>query len=234
MIRIPTRGLVDHLTDLALTAADPADSGATAGVLLHTAKGYDRDDNPSDLLVGTSTNHLVLGHAHTPCAGQSDEPMLWLIGDVRALLAVLKPLAKLPDHAVEIKREGKEFHVSEDPNLFGDGLTLTFPAADPEDYPTQPWDLLREVRMTPDEDAAPALPRTDIPADRLLPFVKIAARRNVMPTIYRYHQALPIHVEIGTDYRGVISPFRWNDTIPGAGLAPSGDVYPLVLDGVPA
>lgn len=108
MIRIPTTGLVALLTDLAHTAADPATAGATAGVLLHTARGY-HGDFPSDLLVGTSTNQLVLGHAHTACSGQDDRPMLWPIADVKAVLAVLKPLAKTPDHAVEIRREGKEF-----------------------------------------------------------------------------------------------------------------------------
>ncbi len=39
-VRIPTHELVGLLTDLALTAADPANSDATAGILLHTARGY--------------------------------------------------------------------------------------------------------------------------------------------------------------------------------------------------
>lgn len=229
MIRIATHALVGLLTDLALTTADPADSGATAGVLLHTARGYDRDDNPSDLLVGTSTDHLVLGHAHTSCSGQADGPMLWLIGDVKTVLAVLKPLAKDQDHAVEIRREGHEFTIQEDPNLFGEGQKFSFQAADADDYPTGVWSLLTDIRTEPIAGSEPAAPRTDIQPSLLAPFVKIATRRNVIPEIYRYHQHLPIHVQIGPHYRGILTPFKWNDTIRKAGLAPSGDVYPLAV-----
>lgn len=233
MIRIATHELVGLLTDLSHTAADPATAGATAGIHLHTARGYvGEDPGACDLLVGTSTDRTVLGHAHTACSGQADVPMLWPIGDVKAVLAVLKPLAKDHDHAVEISREDDEFVVAEGPDLFGGGLSLRFGCADPEEFPTEPWSLLAEVRMSPPEGSNPVAPRTDFPADRLAPFQKIASRRNSMLTMFRYHQRLPVHIEIGPSYRGVVSPFGWNDENQGAGAAPSGDVHPLLLDGV--
>lgn len=53
MIRVETAKLVQLLGDLAHTSGE---YGATAGILVHTARGY-RGDEPGqmDLLVGTST-----------------------------------------------------------------------------------------------------------------------------------------------------------------------------------
>jgi hypothetical protein len=228
VIRIATHALVGLLTDLLHTADDPKTAGATAAIHLHTVRGYD-DDHPSDLLVGTSTDRVVLGHANIACSGQEERPMLWPIGDVQAVMAVLKPLGKNRDHAVEIRRELESFIVAEDPNLLDDGLSLSFGGLDPADFPTEAWDLLTAARMTPPEGSQPAYPRTDFRADRLAPFQRVATRRNEMVSLYRYHQRLPLLVEIGASYRGVLSPFGWNDEIKGAGTAPSGDVYPLAV-----
>ncbi|HET9892609.1 MAG TPA: hypothetical protein VFQ42_19125, partial [Mycobacterium sp.] len=85
MIRITTKDLVGLLTDLVHTAAHPDTGSTTASVLLHTARGYAHGDEPgvSDLLVGTSTDGSMVGHAFEACYGQASEPMLWSIGDVK-------------------------------------------------------------------------------------------------------------------------------------------------------
>ncbi|HYS37819.1 MAG TPA: hypothetical protein VEO01_19550 [Pseudonocardiaceae bacterium] len=238
-VRIPTHELVGLLTDLSLTAADTADSGATAGILLHTVRGYDGDaPGKTDLLVGTSTNRFTVGHSHMVCAGQID-PMLWLIGDVKAVLAVLKPLGKDKDHAVEIGVEDGKIAVAEDPDLFGDRLKVTFAAGDPGEFPHAAiWAVLSQIQMSPsatvgadsETKAAPAVAaRTDFTAAYLKPMLTIAARRGALVQVFRYHQHLPVHVQIGDAYRGVVLPFAWRDEDRAAGVAPSGDVYPLAV-----
>lgn len=229
-VRIPTHELVGLLTDLALTAADPADSGATAGILLHTARGYaGGSPGATDLLVGTSTDGIVIGHAHTGCAGQT-EPMLWPLADVRAVIAVLKPLAKDKNHGVELSHADDTIKVAEDPDLFGEGLTLTFTGYAVDEFPLDGVrSQLAEVRMSPPEGSAPAAPRTDFHPSRLAPFLAVAKRRNVVLEMYRHHQRLPVTVQIGQEYRGVVSPFQWKDENRAAGVAPGGDVYPLAV-----
>lgn len=235
MTRIITKHLVGLLTDLALTAADPAEGGATAAVLLHGARGY-LGDQPGavDLLVGTSTDGSFVGHGHVECHGILS-PMLWPLVDVRAVIAVLKPLAKEAEHAVEITRNGDQVQVAEDPDLFGEGLTLSFAGLDPAEWPIEgARGLLEDIRVAPGADAPVALPRTDFVANRLAPFLKIASRRGELLEVYRYHQRLPVHVQIGQSYRGVVRPVQWRDEDRDAGAAPSGSVYPLALDGVSA
>jgi hypothetical protein len=58
--------VVDLLGDLTHTAG--SDGMATAGRLLHTARGYAEPGEPgkATLLVGTSTNTYVAGHTWTP------------------------------------------------------------------------------------------------------------------------------------------------------------------------
>jgi len=229
-VRIPTHELVGLLTDLSLTAADPADSGATAGILLHTARGYlGGSPGKTDVLVGTSTNGYIVGHAHIGCAGQMD-PMLWPVADVRAVIAVLKPLAKDKNHGVEIGLDGSTIKVAEDPNLFGEGMALTFTGYDVGEFPLDGVRaMLTEVRMSPPEDSAPVAPRTDFDPALVAPFLKVAARRNSLIEIYRYHQRLPVVIQVGPFYRGMLSPFQWKDEDRSAGVAPAGDVYPLAV-----
>jgi S-DNA-T family DNA segregation ATPase FtsK/SpoIIIE len=227
-VRIATHELVGLLADLSLTAADPADSGATAGILLHTARGYvGESPGATDLLVGTATDGVVIGHAHTGCAGQM-EPMLWPIGDVRAVIAVLRPLGKDKNHGVELSQDGDTIKVAEDPDLFGEGLTLTFNGYAVDEFPHDGVRaMLTEVQISPPEGSPPAAPRTDLAPSRLAPFLKVAARRAELVQMFRYHQRLPVTIQIGVQYRGMVSQFKWRDEDSAAGAAPGGDVYPL-------
>jgi S-DNA-T family DNA segregation ATPase FtsK/SpoIIIE len=233
MIRVPTKDLVGMLTDLVHTAADPASASGTASVLLHTVRGY-RPGEPglSDRLVGTSCTGKLLGHCHIECTGQS-EPMLWPVGEVQAVIAVLKPLAKQADHAVELGRDDAgQLYVAEDPDLFGERLKLTFSGMDVAEFPVEGVrGLLTEVRVRPaGVDVPDVLPRTDFAAWQVAPFAKIASRRGELIELFRWHQRLPIMVQIGEQYRGVIVPMQWSDESAGPDVSPSGDVYPLTLD----
>lgn len=232
MIRIPTRDLVGLLTDLALTAADPASGEATASVLLHTARGYAGDEpGEVDLLVGTSTDRLVIGHAHAQCYGQTAAPMLWPIRDVQAALGVLKTLyGKAKEHAVTITIEDREVVLSEDPDLFGEGASFRFTPGDAGDFPDAPWRALAHTTARPPDGSEPAAPRTDYVASRLAPFLKAASRRGEIMQTFRWHQSLPVHVQIGPAYRGVVSPYVWHDEDASAAQGPGGDVYPLPVD----
>lgn len=235
-LHINTKHLVEILTDLAHTAADPAVGGATAAILLHTARG-DLKDEPgkTDLLVGTSTDGVLVGHTFTDCYGQI-RPMLWPIASVKDVIAVLKPKAKEKDHAVDIIIDLNNVTVAEDPNLFEDGLRLTFTSLDPADFPTVAVNgLLTSTRTVPAyDDAPPAAPRFDFPAWALAPFVKVASRRKEPLEMYPHHQRLPVALQVGLAYRGVVRPARWDDENVSAGMEPGGDVYPLALDDVDA
>lgn len=231
-LTIPTKALVGLLTDLAHTAADPAEAEATAAVLLHSARGHlGAAPGKTDLLVGTSTDSVLLGHAHTQCYG-SVAPMLWPISDTKAVLGALKPLAKIKEHTTEIAVDAERITVAETPNLFG-GLELSFKGLDIEAWPTEGVHRMLTVLRTtpsmpnPDEPA----PRTDIHASRLAPFLKIASRRSEPLQFFRWHQYVPIVVQIGDAYRGITRPSDWPDTDSVEdGFEPNGEVYPLVLD----
>jgi hypothetical protein len=57
----------------------------------------------------------------------------------------------------------------------------------------------------------------------------IAARRGELLEVFRYHQRLPVQVQIGHAYRGVVLPCLWQEEDRSAGAFPSGDVYPLAV-----
>lgn len=229
MIRIPTVGLVGLLTDLVLTAADPDDSEATAGVLLHTVRGHaTTGPGRSDLLVGTSTSGVLIGHAWTTCAGQLTTPTLWHVNDVLRTVRAFKSLAKDREHTTKISAGGSEVEIVEDMGTLPgmeSGFGVTFASMATKEWPVEVVaGQLAEVRMSRvDSDAVPRMTMT---GSRVAPFLKIAARRGEYIEAYRYHHQLPVHLQIGRAYRGVISPVP-DDEHPGAD-APWGDVHPPV------
>jgi hypothetical protein len=226
MIRIDTKEFVNLLGDLIHTADHH--SNDAAGVLLHTSRGYPDPAEPgeSDLLVGTSTNGRAIGHTWCAAFGQLP-PMLWRLGDVRAVITVFKVLAKgKKDHTVDIRRDGDEITVAEDPQLFGE-TSVTFAAGSLEKYPRQLWRVLDGTYVsTLDTDA---MPRTDLDTASLAAFARVARRHGATIRTYRYHQRRPILVEIGNRYRGAIVPFRWDEQSTAEGHQPDGDLYAPVL-----
>ncbi|MBK1785115.1 hypothetical protein [Prauserella cavernicola] len=227
MIRIETVRLVQLLGDLAHTAAFGS-GAASEGILLNSARGYLGEDvGVTDLLVGTSTSGVAIGHTYVQAYGLMEHPMLWPLTDVRAVIAAFKPKATShKDHAVEIRRDLNEIRVCEDPDLFGDGLALRFTEGPAAKFPRVFTAL--ETPPVVDEDT-PSLPRHDYTAARLAPFLKVARSRGEAVQLYRYHHTRRALVQIGPHYRGVITPFGgWNDQ-PNEGAEPSAEVHAAAL-----
>lgn len=228
LIRVPTKAFLALLADLALTSAE---DGENAGVLLHSARGYVDPTEPgmTDMVVGTSCSSLYIGHTWCGAYGQM-EPMLWPLNDVAAVISVFKVLAKgKKEHTVDIRRDGDEITVAEDPTLFGE-TSLRFTAAALDKYPRDRWQVLRgKYRLTNQHETEPA-PRTDFSAKNIALFAKIAKTRGEDLQLYRTHQRLPVLVQIGDTYRGVVMPStRWDKETPKAGEAPSTDLYAPTL-----
>jgi DNA segregation ATPase FtsK/SpoIIIE-like protein len=226
-IRVETSRLIEVLIDLSHTADEP---GMTCGsILLHTASGYADSGEPgrSSLLVGTSTDKFAVGHTWCVASG-SCEPMLWGINDALATVAVFKPQTKgNPDHSVEIRREGNEITVQEDPDLLGEGLQLKFTLADLNDFPRALWNVLDQSGLDPARTTE-RVPRVDLAPARLVAFSKIAARRKASIETYTYHHSQTVLVQIGPSYRGALVPVRWADddaNLIKDGYAPSTDLY---------
>jgi hypothetical protein len=229
-VRIQTRALIGLLTDLVVTAAKDPDAGAIAGVLLHTSRGAIGDEpGQTDLLCGGSTDRFVVGHTYAACTGQFDVPTLWAARDIKSLIAVFKEPAKRDEfHAVDITRDGVLITVREDPNLFDDGLRLSFAQIPLDTYPGVAMyrnldRLTANVVQNSDGQLVDALPRTDLGSAQMDVFVKIAARRKSPVQMYRTHQAEAILVQIGHEYRGVLLPSKYQPD--GDESRPDADVY---------
>jgi hypothetical protein len=236
-IRVLTSHLVPMLADLLHTAESDADLGAVSGVLLHSDQGaIGVEPGKTSLLVGTSTDTTVVGHTWTQASG-SLPPMLWGIEDVRAVIAVCKPLFKAEKtHVTILDRDGDRIVVREDPKLFGDGSELSFPAGKLNDFPRSLWRLLSDVHLRPavrgdaGQELAPTA-RTDFLPRRLTPFIKVAASRGENLSLYTYHQFLPVLVQIGETYRGAVIPSRWPESLGGS--EPDADLWPPDLPPIP-
>lgn len=242
-VRVESGQFANLLTDLVATACKADEGLPISAVLLHSHRGYEGFEvGRTDLLVGSSTNRYALGHAHIRAEGQLPEAMLWPVNDVHNVITALKRKCKGEKedggekHAVKISRVGELVEVIEDPaqrDLFGEKLWSTrFPLGDLNDFPRGLWDVLR----TGDQVAVPAvrdeddrevhrLPRVDLTAEILAPFVAIAKRRNYVLETYTRHHRLPVHIQIGPAYRGVIIPAGYSDRDRTEGMAPDGDVY---------
>lgn len=216
-VRIATRSLIGLLSDLIQTADVDPEAGVMGSVLVHTGRGGLGDEpGEVDLLCGASTDRFVAGHTYGRCNGQlGGGPTLWAVRDCRSVIAVFKSSAKKDEfHAVDIAREGQLVTVREDPNLFDDGLALSFAQLQLADYPAPM--LYRNLDRTtadrvegPSGDMEEAVARTDVGSGQLDSFVKVAARRKCTLQLYRTHQREAILVQIGDHYRGVLMPARY-------------------------
>lgn len=230
MIRIDTKLLVALLGDLLLTTPD-MDGLPYSGVLLHSDRGYPDPSEPgeSDILVGTSSTGSQVGHTWCAAYGQLP-PMLWRADDVRAVITVFNAFAKRDkEHAVDIRRDGDEITVAEDPKLFGE-TTLSFTALPLDDYPRDLWRVMDGTYWKSELDTD-VMPRTDIGPAALTALGKISKRHTGAPVeLYRFHQRRPVLVRIGDVYRGAVMPQRWDTNgKTEEGAAPDGDLYAPVL-----
>jgi hypothetical protein len=230
LIRIDTARLVQLLGDLVHTAA-VGSGGAAEGILLHSARGYLGDEvGMTDLLVGTSTNGIAVGHTYVQAYGRDSRPMLWPLADARAVVAAFKPkAASNKEHVVEIRRDSAvgEIVVCEDPDLFGDGLSIRFTEGPAAQFPRVFPALNVPPERADDEDAT--LPRSDYTAQALSPFLKVARARGEAIETYRYHHRGRVLVQIGPHYRGAVTPWQaWTDR-PGEGTEPGAEVHAVAL-----
>lgn len=225
MIRLPSASLVAMLADLTHTAhTDPEIGGATAGVLLHSDRGYvGADPGKQSVLAGTSMNRRTIGHTYVYADGALP-PMLWPIADVAAVIAVLRPKIKAAEradanHAVTLRREGDMVRLVEDLDqkpLFGETQwDMSFALGPVHYFPPGAWHALNPAGSTTvvvdGGRIVPGLPRVDILPGDLAPFVAVGKRRRQAVQTYRRHHRLPILVQIGAAYRGVIVPDPYPD-----------------------
>jgi len=242
-IRVETADLVDLLALLLNTASSDREDGVTAGILLHTTRG-ERGSEPGrlDMLVGTSTDRFATGHTNVVAYGQLARPTLWGIDDVKAVIATFKSKAKRGNddegHQVLVDVDLGHVTVSEDPNLFEDGVRLSFHEAPVDDFPRRLWHVLSHVDVdayiTTDGKPVLAANRTDIGAARLAPFTKVASKLGATIQLFRTHQNRYLLVQIGEHYRGAIAPIRWDlDVSIHEGDEPSADVHAPELPPAP-
>lgn len=239
-IRIETFRLIELINDLKHTADPNPENGAVAGILFHTARGHGFPGDPGagDLLVGTSTNRVAVGHTYAPAYGQMALPMLWPIANAVTVVSMFKDKAKASkEHMVVIRAGDGAIHVEEDEqSLFGSGDKYEFAAGDLDKYPRGLWRVLKHDQpwRPEDYDKREPLPRTDLSASGMGPFVAVAKAHGGVIEMYRYHQRRAVLVSIGDRYRGAITPTPWgDDKRPQAGLSPYGDVHAADMPPLP-
>lgn len=232
-VRMLTRDLLSLLNDLVLTATlEPGLSGC-AGILLHSSR-VDEGLEPGagGVLVGTSTNGVVIGHCWVEASGNLP-PTLLPIQYVQALRVGFGKLINKDNketHYSEIRRDGDQIVIAEDPDLFGGGFSQQFAYGDLDDWPRSVFGLLGEVHLVAPTDRKQVENRTDYGSDRILPFVTISARHGGRLSMYRVHQSMNVHVQVGFHYRGLLVPSgQWNDGDLCDGAGPEIGVYPADL-----
>jgi S-DNA-T family DNA segregation ATPase FtsK/SpoIIIE len=235
--RILTGALIGVLSDLIQTADRDPDAGVMGGVVVHTGRGhFGAEPGRVDLLAGISSDRHVVGHTYTWCTGDLGEPSWWSIRDARAVINVFKAARgrdKQNTHAVEILRAGAEVLIREDPNLIDEGVSLAFGEGDLTAYPLPTLYRLLDAEQPAvvhrDGQFVDAVPRTDLVADVLIPFTKVAKRRGEILQLYRSHQDVRLLVQIGETYRGLLQPYRSTEQL-GDGTHPGADIHTPDLD----
>ncbi len=231
-VRMLTVDLLSLLNDLTLTSATEVGLSGYAGILLHTSR-VDEGPEPgcTNALVGTSTDGVTLGHCWAEGGGELVPTLLPIqyVNALRVALGKLLTKDNKASHVTDLRRDGDDIVIAEDPDLFGHGFSQRFGVGNLDDWPRQAFTVLGSVHLTPPQDMRAAENRTDYAASRLAPFLTIAARHGGQLSLYRVHQSLVVHVQVGNSYRGLLVPSGdWNDGN-GAGGGPDIGVYPAVL-----
>lgn len=232
-VRILTGALLGMLSDLIQTADRGDEAGIMGGITLHTSRGgFGDQPGLSDLLAGVSSDRYVVGHTYFWCTGQLSAPTWWSIQNARNVLSVFKAArGKDPQntHAVELERMGNgEILIREDPNLIDEGVSLSFSEGDVSEYPAPTLYRLLDEKLPPtlirDGKFVDPVPRTQVIAQVVVPFTKVALRRREIIRLYRTHQDARVLVQIGESYRGLLMPYRAVD-LTGDVDHPDADVH---------
>jgi len=228
-VRMLTHELLSLLDDLMLTAQKEPGGAGCAGILLHTSSVNEGSEpgSATNCLVGTSTTGEVIGHSWTAAGGYLPATLLPVqyVTPLRLALGKLFTKDTKETHYTDLRREGDNIVIAEDTDLFGGGFSQQFAYGNLDDWPRSVFPLLASAHLVAPSTLRPVENRTDFPARRLSPFVTIAARRSGELSLYRAHQCLNVHVQIGWQYRGLLVPSGgWNDTS-GEGGSPDVGVY---------
>ncbi|MFE2751505.1 hypothetical protein ACFXGA_05825 [Actinosynnema sp. NPDC059335] len=231
-VRIITADFLALLDDLIPTAAPEQGVAGYAGILFHSDRVEEGSDpGKTNVLVGTSINGISVGHAWTE-AGGTLPPTAFPIQYCHALKVSLKKLLTKDNretHVTEISRDGDLVVIQEDPDLFGNGFKQSFEQGKLSDFPHRTaFGVLGEVHVTPSEHRGPRTPRVDFSAAEMAKFAAIAARHGGTIEVFVAHQRMPVHIQIGWRYRGIIIPASWSDEM-SDGVEPSIGVYPCDL-----
>lgn len=227
-VRIVTTDLLDLLDDLVLTAQSVPGGAGCAGILLLTEQ-VDEGSEPggTNCLIGWSTTGETIGHCWTAAGGYLP-PTLLPIQYVQPLRMSLRKLLTKDNketHVTDLHRDGDRIVIAEDPDLFGGGWSAQFAYGNLDDWPRSTFGLLSSVHLAAPSTMRPVQNRTDYPINRLLPFLTVASHRNGRVSLYRCHQSLNVHVQVGWQYRGLLVPSGgWDDTS-GEGSSPDIGVY---------
>lgn len=218
-LTLPTRELVGLLEDTVLTAGSDPDAPHLAAVLLDcdtadvVVLGSPGEIEHGPVLVATSTDdQSMAAQAHTACMGRLHKPVLVSVVDVLPLIRVFKPLTgsgRTTTKQVQLEVTGETLTVSEDPQWFPDGISVTVPTLDLADYPRTVPTLLQpdpEGLVLVDGQAVAPSYGTGHGYGHLEIFAKIGKRRKMQVRFYRHHQRRPVVVEIGSMYRAAFLP----------------------------
>jgi hypothetical protein len=197
-------------------------------VRIITAEGP--EPGKTNVLVGTSINGLSVGHAWNE-AGGNLQPTIFPIKYCDAIKVSLKKLLNKDNretHVIEISRDGDLVVIQEDPDLFGNGFKQSFEHGKLEDFPATAFRVLSDTHLVPPQSRGPRTPRVDLSAAEMAKFAAIAARHGGTIEVFVAHQRMPVHIQIGWRYRGIVIPASWSDEM-SDGVKPSIGVYPCEL-----
>jgi hypothetical protein len=252
-IIIGTGDLLRLLGALECTAVQDEEGNGTdwPGILLHCTRDPEAPLGQREILVGTAGDGWLLGHTFVRCQGQWTRPTLWGIDAVDAVVSSFKPKLKGNKlHSVEVELADGQVTVSEEDNLVGAGLRLQFAAKSLARYPRNAWQLLGDVPIDPrpldrcSGEVVPVEARTDVSPGALAAFGKVAKIVGAPVELYRYHQRLPVLVQIGYGYRGLFIPAAYDErrdrgawphaTVHDPGLPPKPPEEPAATGALPS
>lgn len=204
-VTVKTGEFAAMLTDLMRTAGTDATLPPINGVLLHTTVV-----DKQTLLVGTSTDRFKFGQANIDGTGGIPQSFLKL-PDCKRLAAVLKLADREGDLVIDAIAD------SDAPvlNFMTDDLTICLAPNDLA-FPTM-GNVVKKAEMEAD-------PRTAIRPEQLAPFTMIAKARGEGLRVHVQGAEKPIHVEIGSRYRGLVMPYLVGDPVEVAWHLPPAEV----------
>lgn len=199
MLTVNPSELHGMLTDLQRTAGSDWTMPMLDGVLLYAASSDD-----GRVLVGTSTNRFVLGHAIAPATGDLPETFIPNV-QVKQLLSALKNYSRTPDLLCELIPGDGLLTMKLPGDVVLPAMTVTVKLGDKVNFPQVANIFTRDIE--PGEGTISFNPRY------MAAFCAIARRRNEDLRIElshadKKHAGSPSRIFIGESYKGIFMPIR--------------------------